>query len=477
MWILAIIGLVIGILIITSANRKKRINDIIEKRSEYDYYKQKKAYENSIYEDNIKNENASVRTHTNTFSSTQRLSSHEIRSYLPYMDNKLASIYRKAIIDGQHSFNVGKGLIEQWEKNRILKKSGSMRTDSTSMPISEYTKVTWWKLQQYLPIMDSKMSADYFAEHLLDESKWFTVKATVLKEWEKKLAAYKNDENSLQLTASNNNKGIAFEKQGDIASAIAVYESNLKIGYPATHSYERLTILYHKAGDIENEKRVINIAIQVFTGINEEEVKKFQKRLMKLKEDYVKPETILPKEATIYYSKTKPLGVLYEEVKLRFKEFDFYNSGEDRSCSFLNDNNKHEIWKIQNKFKKMILDAKENEEQGRLDKASKIYERILFEQFYLPTPYDKLIKIYSKAKLQNEERRVLELSINHFTELRDRQQSYIYALARKYNKYDFAKDRVNNEKKITYYNGAFELYNPYPIISKWQERLNKLTNK
>lgn len=31
MWILAIIGLVIGILIITSANRKKRINDIIEK--------------------------------------------------------------------------------------------------------------------------------------------------------------------------------------------------------------------------------------------------------------------------------------------------------------------------------------------------------------------------------------------------------------------------------------------------------------
>ena len=281
----------------------------------------------------------------------------------------------------------------------------------------------------------------------------------------------------MQLTASNNNIGIAFEKQGDIASAIAVYESNLKIGYPATHSYERLTILYHKAGDIENEKRVINIAIQVFTGINEEEVKKFQKRLMKLKEDYVKPETILPKEATIYYSKTKPLGVLYEEVKLRFKEFDFYNSGEDRSCSFLNDNNKHEIWKIQNKFKKMILDAKENEEQGRLDKASKIYERILFEQFYLPTPYDKLIKIYSKAKLQNEERRVLELSINHFTELRDRQQSYIYALARKYNKYDFAKDRVNNEKKITYYNGAFELYNPYPIISKWQERLNKLTNK
>lgn len=477
MWII-IIGIVVVLFIVFSANGQQKRDETIKPISEYDYYKQKKKYENSIYEENIKYEKSSVSKQTKpSNSSTQKLTASDIRSFFPYMDSQLALKYGEAIINGQYSFDVDKRLVEQWTKNRILKNSGPMRADSTSMPTSEYTKVTWWQIQQYFPIMDSKISADYFAEHLLDESKWFTVKTTVLKEWEKKLAVYKNNENSLQLTVSNNNKGIAFEKQGDIASAIAVYESNLKIGYPATHSYERLTILYHKAGDIENEKRVINMAIQVFTGINEEEVKKFQKRLMKLKEDYVKPTTILPKEATIYYSKTKPLGVLYEEVKLRFKEFDFYNSGEDRSSSFLNDNNKHEIWKIQNKFKKMILDAKEYEEQGRLDKASKIYERILFEQFYLPTPYDKLIKIYSKAKLQNEERRVLELSINHFTELRDRQRSYIYALARKYNKYDFAKDRVDNEKKITYYNGAFELYNPYPIISKWQERLIKLTTK
>lgn len=475
MWILIIIGIVVVSFIIVFANGEQKRSDVVKQTSEYDYYKQKKAYENSIYEENVKNEKSHIGA--NSSSSTQKLSSHEIRSYLPYMDNKLASMYRKAILDGQYSFNVGKGLIEQWNKKRILKDSNQIREDNLSEPAAGYTKLTWWKLQQYFPIMDSKMSADYFAEHLVDESKWFTVKTTVLKEWEKKLAAYKDDENSLQLTASNNNKGIAFEKQGDITSAIAVYEANLKIGYPAIHSYERLMILYHKAGDIENEKRVINIAIQVFTNINEDEVKKLNKRLNKLNEDYVKPETILPKKAVPYYSKTMPLGVLYEEVKLRFKEFDFYNSGEDRSNSFLNDKNKHEIWSIQNKFKKMISDAKEMEEQGRLDKASKIYERILFEQFYLPTPYDKLIKIYSKAKLENEERRVLELSINHFTELRDRQQSYIYALARKYNKYDFAKDRVDNEKKITYYNGAFELYNPYPIISKWQERLNKLNNK
>lgn len=475
MVVLVIIVLIIVLLFVFSTNGQQKRSDVIKPVNERDFNKQKKAYENRIYEENIKNEKSHIGAKSS--SSTQRLSSHEIRSYLPYMDNELASMYRKAILDGQYNFNVRRGLIEQWNKNRILMDLNQIRENNIAEPAAGYTKLTWWKLQQYFPIMDSQMSANYLAEHLLDEDKWFTVKTTVLKEWEKKLAAYKDNENSLQLTASNNNKGIAFEKQGDITSAIAVYEANLKIGYPAIHSYERLMILYHKAGDIENEKRVINIAIQVFTNINEDEVKKLNKRLNKLNEDYVKPETILPKKAVPYYSKTMPLGVLYEEVKLRFKEFDFYNSGEDRSNSFLNDKNKHEIWSIQNKFKKMISDAKEMEEQGRLDRASKIYERILFEQFYLPTPYDKLIKIYSKAKLENEERRVLELSINHFTELRDRQQSYIYALARKYNKYDFAKDRVDNEKKITYYNGAFELYNPYPIISKWQERLNKLINK
>lgn len=219
-----------------------------------------------------------------TLASTLKLSSHEIRAYLPYMDSKLASMYRKAILDGQYSFSVGKGLIEQWEKNRILKKTAVSSTTTSSVVPKEFTNLTWWQLQQYNPVMSLDESADYLAEHLINESKLLTVKTSRLKEWEKQLADYKKNEIDLQQTTDNNNKGIALEKEGNIASAIEVYEVNLKIGYPATHSYKRLMVIYHKEKRYEDEIRVIKKAISMFS-LDErydKDVTKWQERLNKL---------------------------------------------------------------------------------------------------------------------------------------------------------------------------------------------------
>lgn len=72
-------------------------------------------------------------------------------------------------------------------------------------------------------------------------------------------------------TARLNNLGIMLEKKGEIDTAISVYEENIKIGYPATHSYDRLMIIYHKLKQYKNEKRVIEIALRVF---NEENKKR-----------------------------------------------------------------------------------------------------------------------------------------------------------------------------------------------------------
>jgi len=94
----------------------------------------------------------------------------------------------------------------------------------------------------------------------------------------------------------------------------------------------------------------------------------------------------------------------------------------------------------------------------------------------LPTPYDRLIKIYSKAKLTNHKKRVLELSITYFTTLRERQREYVISLAKKAEKLNFCTQRINNNEKIFYYGGSFELYNPFLIVEKWKERLSKLNN-
>lgn len=247
MWVLIIIGIVILLLVLLKSGSESSINK-----------------ETSL---------------------TKELTVADIREYYPYMDSRLALQYRNAIMLGKHSFTVGKGLIEQWERNRFSQNLHSMRRDNLNVQTSEYTNVTWWKLQQYLPIMDAEMSADYLAEYLMGDSKSFMVKTALLKEWDEKLAEYKNTGSKLQQTADNNNKGIAFEKEGNITSAIEVYEENLKIGYPATHSYIRLMILYRKEKKYEDEIRVIKKAIELFSSDvrYSKDIIKWQDRLGKLK--------------------------------------------------------------------------------------------------------------------------------------------------------------------------------------------------
>ena len=83
---------------------------------------------------------------------------------------------------------------------------------------------------------------------------------------------YEEERKILNLTASLNQKGKELEKEGKIEEAIAVYEENIKLEYPATHSYERLMVLYRKQKDKENAIRVIKLAIRVFLKANQQRV-------------------------------------------------------------------------------------------------------------------------------------------------------------------------------------------------------------
>ena len=46
---------------------------------------------------------------------TTKLTARQIREYFPYMDDNLSAEYMAAILLGQKSFNVGQGLIQQWD--------------------------------------------------------------------------------------------------------------------------------------------------------------------------------------------------------------------------------------------------------------------------------------------------------------------------------------------------------------------------
>lgn len=148
----------------------------------------------------------------------------------------------------------------------------------------EYTKeLTWKQLQKYNSVMGLNMSADYLGAYLSGQKR-FKVPSWLLEQWESDLKVQKLIDKQLSDTTCNNNKGTAFEKEGNIKSAIKIYEKNLIIGYPAIHSYTRLMVIYHKEKKYEDEIRVIKKAIDLFSSDvrYSKDIIKWQVRLNKL---------------------------------------------------------------------------------------------------------------------------------------------------------------------------------------------------
>lgn len=70
-----------------------------------------------------------------------------------------------------------------------------------------------------------------------------------------------------------NNLGISLEKEGMTEKAIEQYELNVKDGYPATHSFDRLMVIYRRTKCYKEEIRVIKRAIDVFSCENKRRAK------------------------------------------------------------------------------------------------------------------------------------------------------------------------------------------------------------
>jgi len=267
-----------------------------------------------------------------------------------------------------------------------------------------------------------------------------------------------------------NNLGIQQEKDGKIDEAIATYEENVKIGYPAHHAYKRLMVLYSKRHDKANELRITKLAVEKFPDELE-----YIKRLEKL--TGTQPQVVYP-TARVVFEGREVLGEVFESViRHRIPEFDFYQSatGERVQNNFLSFKHDLEpVYKLQQHFRSVLEAAEKFEAEGQMEKACYCYEQLLFEKYYMPAPFDRLIKIYSKAHLKTAEKEVLIASIEHFKALKESRRQYIEHLADKYGAESFLAQRISEGKKITYFNGVFELYSPYTIIEEWEKRLSKI---
>ena len=82
-------------------------------------------------------------------------------------------------------------------------------------------------------------------------------------------------------------------------------------------------------------------------------------------------------------------------------------------------------------------------------------------------------------RVQENSLRILGLSLEGvFTKLKKKQLDYVLSLAKKYGMKKKALEYINQDKKIFYYGGAYELYNPQVNrLKKWNARLQKLNKK
>ena len=295
--------------------------------------------------------------------------------------------------------------------------------------------------------------------------------------YEKDLAIHNKhleDERRLFQTASLNNQGIALEKEGKIDEAIDVYEQNIVLGYKATHSFDRLRILYRKRKDYENMARVIKREGEVF-GYTQEEVDEKINRYLD-KKDKPKVDVIFPDKPRRVTVEGETLEDRKKSIIDKLPEFEFYTKLEHDQWHIIPFEESQKLAAIRDEIKSKIDLGAEHERHGRLDLAAQIYEELVANHVHNTKPYDRLIMIYKRAKLFDDARDVLEFSINFFRSLKQNQYKYIHYLADKYGVSEIHGVPIDEYGKIYYYAGVFELYNPYPIIEKWEKQLESLKN-
>lgn len=270
--------------------------------------------------------------------------------------------------------------------------------------------------------------------------------------------------------------GVGCHHDKDYNGAIAIFEKIIAKGYKDDYPYHALIEIYKKRNDVENELRILTKAIENLP-IRGNSHYEYQKRYERLTSISKRP--IYPTKAPIV-TISKKHGDIFEDLILKVPEFDFYINGYERAHDVIYGHCKTQIedaWELQQYFTKLIQDADLAATRKDYETAAKIYEQIIFENYWTPTPCDKLIKLYSKSGLHDDEIRVLRHGIVYFTQLREKRLEYVKVLAKKYNAEKILDEKLAAGAKISYYVGVIELYNPFPIIEKWKERLEKKLNQ
>ena len=165
-----------------------------------------------------------------------------------------------------------------------------------------------------------------------------------------------------------------------------------------------------------------------------------------------------PEDKTIVFYLDKFISAL--------PEFDFYNGDNDKKVSE-DDENVKLINQMREDAEQQFRAAYRAEQASDWRYAARTYEAFVSERYWDPKPFLRLIKMYQNSHVSSEIIQELKkLTIDFFTQRREKMKANVLRLADKYDARIYAEKCISEGKVITYYDGLFELYNPYKEIDE-----------
>ena len=285
-------------------------------------------------------------------------------------------------------------------------------------------------------------------------------------------------------------KATVLDKSGKYSEAIEVFKESVYYGENSerlnisnyAHDIERIIILLGKDKQIEKQKLFLETVIKNYPDFSD--IDKWKVRLSKLtaKSSSDNQTKITPSDIISPTPSNPTLGKKYQNFKDSLPEFNFYYDMPDgmQTFEYLRIYNpvpfekSKKLREFRETFNSILSEAKIAENEEDYKKAIEIYLKLIAEEYDGKEPFERLIIIYNKLKWKEQTLEIIKKAINHFEELKESQKNKIIAVSRKYGMENKAMEYINADKKIQYYGGAFDLYNPYPIIDKWKQKLEKI---
>lgn len=154
------------------------------------------------------------------------------------------------------------------------------------------------------------------------------------------------------------------------------------------------------------------------------------------------------------------------ELITSLPEFDFYNGDNDKDVS-----EDHPaviaIRALQKEADEIMAHGELFEDEKNWAQAAICYEHLVVRRYWNPQPYTKLLALYSKSSLHaSVKQKMQSLIVNFFRDRREKMKAELLRLADKYDSTIYAEKCINEGECVTYYDGIYDIYNPYPVVEE-----------